>query len=81
MRVNDEPSPRLAVDAVASVTAKRFFIFMFLCRMPSEAGFFVPVADRLGRAVGGLLEMNLRRFRMECKNYFYFFENIFSENA
>ena len=39
MRVNDEPSPRLAVDAVASVTAKRFFIFMFLCRMPSEAVF------------------------------------------
>jgi hypothetical protein len=31
-----------------------FLDHLFLCQIPSDAGFLVPVADRLGRAVGGL---------------------------
>lgn len=54
-----------------------FLFHFFLCWMPSDAGFLVPVSDRLGRAVGGLLKMNLRRNKMSARIIFYFSENIF----
>jgi hypothetical protein len=54
VRVKATPMARLLHEAVASATARMFFVFIFLCQIPSGSVFIVPVADRLGRAVGGL---------------------------
>jgi hypothetical protein len=54
VRVKATPMARLRHEAVASAAARIFFIFIFLYQMPSDAVFILPVADRLGQAVGGL---------------------------
>ena len=65
------------MDAVASVTVRMFFVFIFLCQIPSDAVFIAPVADRLGRAFGGLLYLNMRRIKFTASAFFIFFEIIF----
>ena len=54
VRVKATPRARLLHEAVASAAARMFFVFIFRCQIPSDAVFIVPVADRLGLAVGGL---------------------------
>ena len=52
-----------------------FLLFSFFGPDAVRCGFLVSVADRLGRAVVGLLKLNLRRIKMSARIIFHFDEN------
>lgn len=77
VRVKATPMARLLHEAVASAAARMFFVFIF--SFPDVPGHFL-FSSFAGprRACCGSLGIEPIKIQIDCKNYFYFFENIFS---
>ena len=71
------------MDAVASATAIAFSIFWIIFLVPDFVRRGSCISSFAGpkRACCGSLESESIKIQKGCKNYFYFFENIFSESA